>query len=53
MLQLFKELKTTIKLSVTLVKLVGRSFISDLKELTVRANQRKQLIVHYISTMLP
>ena len=51
MLQLFKELKTTIKLSVTLVKLVGRSFISEFKDFTIRTKQRVQLIV--LDIMLP
>ena len=53
MLQLFKEVSITIKLLITLVKLISQSFISEFKDFTIRANQRKQLIVHYISTMLP
>ena len=45
MLQLFKEITTTIKLLITLVKLINQSFNSEFKDFTIRTNQRKQLIV--------
>ena len=60
MLQLFKEITTTIKLLITLVKLINQSFNSEFKDFTIRTNQRKQLIVldtklrlAYIANMLP
>ena len=45
MLQLFKEITTTIKLLITLVKLISQSFNSEFKDFTIRTNQHKQLIV--------
>ena len=45
MLQLIKEVQTTIKLLLVLVKLLNQAFISEFKDFTIRTNQRKQLIV--------
>ena len=45
MLQLFKEITTTIKLLNTSVKLINQSSNSEFKDFTIRTNQRKQLIV--------
>ena len=50
MLQLFKEITTTIKLLIILVKLINQSFISEFKDFTTRANQ---LIKLSIASMLP
>ena len=43
MLQLFKEITTTIKLLITLVKLISQSFNSEFKDFTIRANQQIKL----------
>ena len=43
MLQLFKEITTTIKLLITLVKLINQSFNSEFKDFTIRANQQIKL----------
>ena len=53
MLQLFKEITTTIKLLITLVKLINQSFNSEFKDFTIRANQHIQLIKLRIASMLP
>ena len=50
MLQLFKEITTTIKLLITLAGLVSQSLISGSKDFTTRANQ---LIKLSIASMLP
>ena len=53
MLQLIKEVQTTIKLLLVLVKLLNQAFISEFKDFTIRTNQRKQLLVARITSMLP
>ena len=52
MLQLFKEITTTIKLLIILVKLINQSFISEFKDFTIRTNQRRQLIWIRITSSL-
>ena len=43
MLQLFKEITTTIKLLITLAKLISQSFNSEFKDFTIRTNQQIKL----------
>ena len=50
MLQLIKEVQTTIKLLLVLVKLLNQAFISEVKDFTIQA---KQLIKLRIASMLP
>ena len=53
MFALIKEVNTTIKLLLVLVKLINQSFNRELKDLTIRTKQRKQLALAYIASMLP
>ena len=50
MLQLIKEVQTTIKLLITLVKLISQSVFSNIKEFTIRIVLGTKLM---IASMLP
>ena len=45
MFALIKEVNTTIKLLLVLVKLLNQAFISNIKEFTININHRMKLLV--------
>ena len=53
MLQLFKEITTTIWLLISLTKLISQTINSEFKDFTIRTNQHIKLSLAYIASMLP
>ena len=51
MLQLFKEITTTIKLLITLAKLTNQSLNSEFKDFSAHTKQRMQLALAYIARL--